>query len=120
METSFVILIICLTPIVIAISVWAHWAWQSPEDYKQKIIKQLDENGYQLVDISVPGIFKTCPFPKFQISFGPQTKIMGVSGEKICYRIVKYKNQNGVIKQSWIRINVTALVVVRIKWIPEL
>jgi len=120
METSYVILIICLIPIVLAISIWADWAWQSPEDYKEKIIKQLEEKGFQLVDISMPGIFKTGPFPKFQISFGPQTKIMGVSGEKTRYRIVKYKNQNGVIKQSWIRINVTAFVVIRIKWIPEL
>lgn len=120
METSYFILIICLIPIVLGIFVWADWALQSPEDYKEKIIKQLDENGYQLVDILVPGIFKTGPFPKFQISFGPQTNIMGIRGEKTRYRIVKYKNQNGVIKESWIRINVSAFVVVRIKWIPEL
>jgi hypothetical protein len=120
MDTSYIIPIFCFIPIVIAIVVTIDWAIQSPYDYKEKITQQLSEKGYQLIDISMPGIFKTGPFSKFQISFGPQTSFMGVSGEKTRYRIVKYKNQSGVIKQSWIRINVTAFVVVRIKWIPEL
>lgn len=93
---------------------------QSPNDYKEKIVDELNKNGYTLVDIQIPEIFKTGPFPKFRVSFSPQTNIFGVSGERTRYRIVRYKNAIGITRQSWIRIEIMAFKIVRIKWIPEL
>jgi hypothetical protein len=118
MDTTYVILIVCLIPIFIVISAVLRWKMQSPEAYKEKIIKQLDEKGYQLINISIPGLFKTGPFSKFRIILG-QDRLIGISGERTFYRIVKYKNQNGIIRQSWIRIDVNNFLVVRINWIPE-
>jgi hypothetical protein len=119
--TTNVILVASCIPILIVIFAVFGWKMQSPLAFKNEIIEQLDESGYQLIDISIPGLLKTGPFPKFRIRLLPiQTEIMGVSGEQTFYRIVKYKNKSGVIKESWIRIDVTAFRVERIKWIPEL
>lgn len=104
----------------IALSVAIDRMIQSPNDYKDKIVDELNKKGYTLVDIKIPGLFKTGPFPKFRVSFAPQTRIFGVSGERTLYRIVRYKNAIGITKQSWIRIEIMAFMLVRIKWIPEL
>ncbi len=94
---------------------------QSPNDYKDKIIANLEAKGYTLVDIRIPKIFQTSPFPKFEIKIQPiQTKVLGVSGEKTRFRIVRFKDKEGLLRESWIEIEIVAFMVSEIKWEPEL
>jgi len=51
---------------------------QSPDDNKDEIVKELEKNNMELIDIKVPKLFDTGPFPKFQVSVGPQTQVMGI------------------------------------------
>ena len=94
---------------------------QRPGKYRQHIIKSLASKGYTLVSIKAPKPFQTGPFPKFEIKIQPiSTNAFGVSGEKTTYGIVTYKNESGVEKESWVKIETVAFRVDSIDWKPEL
>jgi hypothetical protein len=118
MDTIFSLLLI---PFVLGFIILLNRAFQSPNDYKGKIIEALESKGYTLENITIPKLFDTGPFKRFPIQFSfVQTKVLGVSGEKTRYRIVKYKDKNGLMKKSWIEINIVAFIVTSIKWRPDL
>jgi hypothetical protein len=116
MYVNFIILLFSL--IVVYFAIKNGWIIQSSDTFKIKILKHLNDKGYQLKEIIIPHESKTCPFPKIEI-YGSHTEIMGFNGEKTFYRIVKYKNKSGEIKESWIRININAFIFVKIDWIPK-
>jgi hypothetical protein len=43
-----------------------------------------------------------------------------VSGEKTRFRIVRFKDKEGLLRESWIEIEIVAFMVSEIKWEPEL
>jgi hypothetical protein len=45
---------------------------------------------------------------------------MGERGEKSRYRIIKYKEKQGRQHESWLKIEITAFVIVKMEWSPKL
>ncbi len=117
MNTATVIITII---ILIIIMFFLSHISQSTDDNRDDIIRELKSKKLELIEIKTPKLFETGPFPKFEISFGPQTKVMGVSGEKTHIRKVKYRDRKGNKKESWVKIEVTAFIIVEMEWIPEL
>ena len=94
---------------------------QSTDQNIKEIVEDLNSKGLELIEVKVPRIFDTGPFPKFEISPAPvQTRVMGVSGEKTRYRIVTYKDKKGRVYESWLKIDITAFYLVKMKWSPIL
>ena len=106
--------------IIIPAYIYLNHLGQSPDDNKSDIEKALKKKGLKLIEIKVPKLFDTGPFPKIEFSIGPQTQVLGVRGEKSRYRIVKFENKKGMINEAWVKIEITAFVVVRMRWSPEL
>ncbi len=117
MEIAIVIIIIV---VLIPGIIYLNHKGQSPDDNKEDILNELKSKGLELVEIKIPKLFDTGPFPKVQISFGPQTQVMGVRGEKSRYRIVKYKDKKGRQYESWLKIEIAAFVIVKMEWSPKL
>ena len=120
MEIKIIIFII-IALVLIPLIIYLNHKSQSSDDNKEDILKELKSKGLELVDITIPKLFDTGPFPKFKVSIGPQTQVMGVRGGKSSrYRIVKYKDKKGREHESWLKIEITAFVVVNMEWSPKL
>ncbi len=114
-----IVLILAVIILVLIMFVFSYLD-QSADDNKDDITKELRKKKLELIEIKLPKLFETGPFPKFKISFGVQTEVMGVSGEKTRIRKVKYIDKKGATKESWVKIETTAFKIVKMEWLPEL
>ena len=116
MNTWFTIVIIL--GVVGSIGWFLYWRYRSFDD---KIEKSLSEHNYSLLNVSPAPLFTKSPFPNFEIyDFHYSTRILGVSGEEVFRRVVKFKNESGETHASWVEITTRAFRFYDIKWEKDL
>lgn len=88
----------------------------SHEFFKEDIIKALENKNCHLIKIKRSDSFQENPFKEISIKIAPQIKIGGINGSKVYYRIIVYRDSEDNIKQSWVKLDVEAFVVVKLEW----
>lgn len=89
--------------------------------YEADIAKALKDQGFELINIELPAPFTNGPFPKFEITrFKHHVSVMGMSGQKACYRIVLYKNHEGIEYKAGLKIIVDGFLIREMIWKPIL
>ena len=118
MDTSWILPILFI-PLALTLVLFYERLTQSATEFKDEIEADLHAKGFELVDIVMPKVLQKGPFPTFQFSV-IRKKILGVSGDRTRYRIVRYKNSIGLLNKSWVRIDIVSSGASKIKWMPEL
>jgi hypothetical protein len=118
--SNFFFLIIFF-PIALVIAILFDRIFQSPKDYRREIENDLTRSGYKLIDIQIPKLFETGPFPKFESKIYMFGERLGpINGDKTRFRIIKYRDQNGTEKSTWIKIELKNFKIFAITWSPSL
>ena len=89
--------------------------------YEKDVEQALKDQGFELISIELPFPFTNGPFPTFEITrFKHHVFVMGMSGQKACYRIVLYKNQEGIECKAGLKIIVDGFTIREMIWKPIL
>jgi hypothetical protein len=86
-------------------------------DHREHLEPVLAKHGYEYISSRWPGLFRTGPFPKFEIEVGvAQSHKMGVRGEYDTYRVVHVRDRDGNTFVLWACIVFEAFRVREIRW----
>ncbi len=87
------------------------------KNYREHIEPILKKQGLQFISSEYPGIFKTGPFDKIEVSFGtPQTRAGGIRGEYSEYRIVTFQDKTGKEYKIWAKLEFEAFQLKQLRW----
>ena len=87
--------------------------------YSNDLSLYLKDFSCELLNVEIPGSWKTGPFPKVAIRVGYHEKhIMGVSQTSFEYRIVTFKDRNRTECTRWVELYVSSGKVLDIVWEP--
>jgi hypothetical protein len=115
-----IVIICCAVTAGIVISIVFFRSAHTSDEVRDRIMQDLENNGYQLIDIRIPGSFSKRPFSDKRAGINVRSPLKGSEQERTKYRIVRYKDSNGVIRKSWVRIHSTSLEMEEITWLPEI
>ena len=88
-------------------------------DFSEYLAPILLECGVTFISAVYPGLFKTGPFPKFQVRGVPASSVNGVRGESCEYRIVTFSDSNGDIYRLWAAVEFEVFTFRRVRWRAE-
>lgn len=90
------------------------------KDCRKWLEPVLAEHGLKYVSAEYPGLFKTGPFPKFEIRIAHiSVRIFGISGQYSLYRRVVFQDENGKLYELWACLEFEAFRLRRIRWRDE-
>ena len=120
MDREMLLIILCLPVGLLVFLLFDHLT-QSKNDYKERIEQDLKKHNCVFVDIELPGLFKSGPFPFVKLNmFRQRSGITFLKGFKTRYRIVTYKTSSGVLKKAWAKIEIKSFQVDDIEWRPSI
>jgi hypothetical protein len=89
-------------------------------EYREFLEPALAEHGLRFVSSEYPEMFKTGPFPKFEIlPLRTWVNVLGISGQYFVYRIVTFQNPAGRPHQVWANLQFEVFRLRRIRWRAE-
>jgi hypothetical protein len=89
-------------------------------DLREYLEPPLQNCGVTYISAVYPGLFKTGPFPKFEVEVGrPQTSVNGTRGEFNEYRVVSFQDSNGRVHQLWALVEFEMFQAKRVRWRAE-
>jgi len=89
--------------------------------YAKILRAHLEKHGFQLVSVTIPGVFDTGPFPKVSVKIGPvSTRLLGVLMSHFEHRFVRFKDPAGTEHEAWARMFIHLFGLQEIIWKPEL
>lgn len=120
MVSLIVVIIACVISAGVVISIVVFGSGRTADPLKDRIMHDLNDSGYQVIDIKTPGTFSKRPSPSGRKAFQMIRPLKGSKQERTKYRIVRYRDNKGVIRQSWVRIHSTAMEKEKVTWLPEI
>lgn len=120
MYALIIVIIVCVVSAGVVISIVVFRSSGPVDAVRDRIMHDLSNNGYQMIDIKTTGPFSKGPHASGNKRFQVMRPLKGSGRERTKYRIVRYKDNKGMIRQSWIRIHSTAMEKEKVTWLPEI
>jgi hypothetical protein len=89
------------------------------DDLSEYLAPVLRECGVNFISAVYPGLFKTGPFPKFEVRIGPASTVNGVRGECSEYRIVTFSGSKQEVYRLWAVVEFEVFTFKRVRWRAE-
>jgi len=88
--------------------------------FNRSINHELGKHHFKLINTTPVPFFSKCPFPNEIYSIGVSTEILGISGEEVFHRFIKFRDTDNQEHKVRIMIYTVAFAVKKIKWEKEL
>lgn len=88
-------------------------------DLREYLEPALQKCGVEFLSAAAPGLFRTGPFPKFEVEARPQSSIADIQGSYDEYRIVKFRDAAGRVQEIWAIVEFNNFHFSRIRWRAE-
>ena len=120
MYPLIIVIIVCAVSAAVVISIVIYKSARPSDAIKDRIVHDLSNKGYQMIDIKIPGSFSKRPTTEKPPGFTWMKPMKKGIQQRIKYRVVRYRDKNGLIRQSWIKIHATAFDKEEVTWLPEI
>lgn len=90
--------------------------------YEKRLSEELAQYGLRYLSEKAPPLFSTGPFPKVEKPrlLRRSARIMGMSGQWMAYREVRFLDAQGQTHSAWVKLRHEAFQVTEITWRPAL
>jgi len=115
-----IVIIVCVISAGVVISIVVNRSDRTADPLNDRIMHDLNDSGYQVIEVKTPGSLGKRPSSKSRTGFHAMKPLKGSKQERTRYRIVRYIDNKGVVRQSWVRIHSTAMEKEKVTWLPEI